>query len=283
MKRFTDTGKWKDPWFRRLPYKYKIFWLYLCDNCDNAGIWVKDIEEASHLICAHINEVEVLERINSEKERIKVIFDGKKWLIADFISFQYGQLTEKNTLHRHVLALLEKQGVSKEDVRGIYAPKVKEKEKEKERVEVKEKKGEEKVVEKEGEPPFPEFKRQAIEYLNNQTRKNFSSDCKATERFLRARYSEKRTIAEIKLVIDNRVAKWLKDEKMIEYLRPETLFNATKFEGYLVEARVEEAKKIEGKRKHEEYQKELETDTEKYQEELKERVKNERAKLISDK
>jgi uncharacterized phage protein (TIGR02220 family) len=184
-------------------------------------------------------------------------------------------------LHRHVLALLKKQGVSKEDIRGIYAPKEKEKEKVKEKVKVKE--GEEKVVEKEGETSFPEFNRQAIEYLNSQTGKNFLPDCKGTERFLRARYSEKRTIEDIKLVIDNRVAKWLKDEKMAEYLRPETLFNATKFESYLVEAKKEKQDEELGKKRREEEFEQEKVLVAKEQKELEGRARSERAKLISGK
>jgi uncharacterized phage protein (TIGR02220 family) len=216
----------------------------------------------------------VLEKINNEKERIKIISNGRKWLIVDFISFQYGELTEKNMLHRHVLGLLEKQGVSKEDIRGIYAPK--EKEKVKEKVKEEEKKGE--VVEGGRELPFSEFKRQAIEYLNSQTGKNFSPDCKGTERFLQARYSEKRTIEDIKLVIDNRVAKWLKDEKMAEYLRPETLFNATKFESYLVEAKKEKQDEESGKKQREEEFERERLLVEKEQKELEGRARSERAK-----
>lgn len=38
---------------------------------------------------------------------------------------------------------------------------------------------------------------------------------------------------DVRAVIDTQVEKWGRDEKMTEYLRPETLFGALKFEGYL--------------------------------------------------
>ena len=45
-KRFTDTEKWKKPFIRGLQGAYKLLWLYICDDCDHAGIWQVDIEVA---------------------------------------------------------------------------------------------------------------------------------------------------------------------------------------------------------------------------------------------
>jgi hypothetical protein len=48
--------------------------------------------------------------------------------------------------------------------------------------------------------------------------------------------SEGFTVDDFKRVIDHKTAQWLNDPKMTEYLRPETLFCAKKFEGYLQSA-----------------------------------------------
>ena len=42
--RFTDIGKWRDKWFRRLSIPEKLLFMYLCDSCDIAGFVEIDIE-----------------------------------------------------------------------------------------------------------------------------------------------------------------------------------------------------------------------------------------------
>lgn len=49
---------------------------------------------------------------------------------------------------------------------------------------------------------------------------------------INARLKEGHTVEEMKTVIDRKVAEW-KGGPMDEYLRPSTLFNSEKFEGYL--------------------------------------------------
>ncbi|WP_342512107.1 conserved phage C-terminal domain-containing protein [Sporosarcina sp. FSL K6-1522] len=76
-----------------------------------------------------------------------------------------------------------------------------------------------------------------IDYLNDKTSKQFKASSKATARFVTARFHEGYTVADCKKVIDTKVKHWLGDPHWQKYLRPSTLFNATKFENYLEEAR----------------------------------------------
>jgi len=55
----------------------------------------------------------------------------------------------------------------------------------------------------------------------------------ANTSLINARLSEGYTLEDFQIVHDNMIAKWGKDEKMYEYLRPATLYCASKFEGYL--------------------------------------------------
>lgn len=109
-KRFTDTDKWKKPFIKSLPMEYKIFWLYLLDDCDHAGLWHVDFEVA---------EIRLGTKLSQKKaegffsERIVLLDNGSKWFIPDFIRFQYGELSEKNRAHLSVLNVLRRYDLLK--------------------------------------------------------------------------------------------------------------------------------------------------------------------------
>lgn len=124
-KRFTETDKWKDPWFRRLPCKYKSFWEYLRDNCDQAGFWKVDLDYAAYHIGENLERKEVLEQLNNGK--IRVVDHGEHWELADFVGFQNGPLKESCKPHRPIIKLLEKYK-KKGYRKGINTLEVKEKE-----------------------------------------------------------------------------------------------------------------------------------------------------------
>lgn len=71
-----------------------------------------------------------------------------------------------------------------------------------------------------------------VDYLNDATGKNFKSSSKKTAGLIKARMKDGFSVSDIRLVIDKKVSAWGDDEKMSEYLRPETLFGP-KFESYL--------------------------------------------------
>ena len=109
-KRFRDNGVWDDSWYRKLSLEYKLFWTYICDRCDYAGIWKVDIETAIYYTGGQIDEKTALELFNTGKERIKVINHGSKWFIMDFINFQYGHLST-NHLSNKIRFILEMEGL----------------------------------------------------------------------------------------------------------------------------------------------------------------------------
>lgn len=80
-----------------------------------------------------------------------------------------------------------------------------------------------------------------ISYLNKKTGKNFSFTNESSHRFINGRLAEGRTFEDFKKVIDLKVEQW-KGTENEKYLRPETLFNRTKFEGYINEVPTEPEK-----------------------------------------
>lgn len=79
---------------------------------------------------------------------------------------------------------------------------------------------------------------EVVAYLNDLTGKSFKPKADATRKVIDARLKEGFTVDDCKRVIDAKVVDWGKDAKMRKFLRPETLFRASKFEGYLQEAPV---------------------------------------------
>lgn len=154
LKRFTETTKWFDPWFMDLSVKHKLFWYYICDQCDGAGIWEPNIKLAQMLIGEPVELVEVLRVFRG---RIEQLPNGKFW-VKTFVEFQYGVLSPDCKPHLPVIKRLENLGLRKRV--SIPFPKgldtLQEKEKEKEKVQEKEK-GSAEGKQKPATPAYPKL------------------------------------------------------------------------------------------------------------------------------
>lgn len=77
-----------------------------------------------------------------------------------------------------------------------------------------------------------------IDHLNKSLGliRGYKASAKSTQSKIMTLFREGYTPEEIKLVITHRVSEWYTDAKMRKFLRPETLFRASKFEDYLVQA-----------------------------------------------
>lgn len=103
--RLSDTDKWKNPWFRKIPGKYKLLFLYMLDNCDNAGVMHIDFEAISFLI----KEEYELDSFKEYLGKQVVFLADDKVIIKSFIVHQKNkgnQYMEKN-----ISKLLDKHGV----------------------------------------------------------------------------------------------------------------------------------------------------------------------------
>ena len=108
MKRFTDSDKWSDKFFRTLSPTGKVFWMWLCDNCDNAGIWERDDDLFQFFAGTSIEVDSLLEEVDSRIDYTEdcVIF------LPKFVQFQQGgMLNEAKAPHRQILRILDKHGL----------------------------------------------------------------------------------------------------------------------------------------------------------------------------
>lgn len=71
-------------------------------------------------------------------------------------------------------------------------------------------------------------------YLNEKTKRSYKP-VKANLDFIKARLTEGFTKQDVFHVIDVKVSQWINDSDMNKYLRPATLFNASKFAQYAAE------------------------------------------------
>lgn len=107
-KRFVDTDIWKREWFCALSPTMKTIWKYLCDNCDNAGIWQINIG----LLCYQVGtKTTVQDIMDIFKDHLKMI-SNTKILVCDFIEFQYGTIKEGTSIFKHIMNLVKKHGLS---------------------------------------------------------------------------------------------------------------------------------------------------------------------------
>ena len=103
-KRFTCTQKWSKSFLKSLPAKYKLLWVYICDECDHAGIWDVELDIAGIRLDAKYNIQECKIIFNS-----KIIsFDNDtKWFIPSFVIFQYGYINPINRVHKSIIERLK--------------------------------------------------------------------------------------------------------------------------------------------------------------------------------
>ncbi|MFS5473496.1 phage replisome organizer N-terminal domain-containing protein [Streptococcus agalactiae] len=79
-----------------------------------------------------------------------------------------------------------------------------------------------------------------IAYLNQKTNSNYKFVDSNTN-LVKSRLKDKYTLNDFKIVIDKKTAEWGKDASWSKYLRPSTLFNASKFESYLNQPEVKKS------------------------------------------
>lgn len=116
-KRFHDINIWEDDWFIKLSRDHKIFWMFVKDTCDHAGIWRTNISTFKKIHKSRVEIQEALKAFNEDKDRVLVLPNGR-WFLINFIPFQYGRvLNLRNRVHESIVKILKDNDVKLTSIR----------------------------------------------------------------------------------------------------------------------------------------------------------------------
>ena len=79
--------------------------------------------------------------------------------------------------------------------------------------------------------------KEVIAHLNLVVNAKYKHTTKSHSQNISARLDDGYSVDDLKLVINSKANEWLNDKTMAQYLRPSTLFQASKFQGYLTSAK----------------------------------------------
>ena len=144
-KRLRDTRLTREIWYRKLPPKLKCAWNFICDECDQAGMWAIDMDAMSFFVGEEIEFQDFFNSVNKDKKRLEMFGNDKVW-ISGFVEFQAGTLSDKSPAHKPIFHLLKKYRLL-DRVLSRVSSTLQEKETEKEKEIEKEKEEEKRKIE----------------------------------------------------------------------------------------------------------------------------------------
>jgi hypothetical protein len=105
MNRFTDCEKWRDSWFVDLTPHAKLLFIYIVENCNNAGIY--EINKKLLPIYLGITTEELKSVITELNKSYLKSSDGKLIWIKNFLKHQKKlPLNENNKAHKQIINIL---------------------------------------------------------------------------------------------------------------------------------------------------------------------------------
>lgn len=228
-KRFTDTDKWKKPWYRKLGSRGRDIFNYLYENCDACGVLELDIERMAFDLGFEVSLRMVKESVRG---RVKE-FGTSKLFFYDFIEFQYGKLSESCKPHVSIINKLKTYGLFEGYAKGLDTLQEKEQDKEKDKVKEKEKE-QERVARV--EDPTTELAGEILSEFVRITGRPYRPS-EAVLKPIKARLKEPDPPSK-DLIVNMIVFKyhqWKDNPEMRSFIRPDTLFRVTKFPAYIAE------------------------------------------------
>lgn len=105
-KRFTESEKFRDSWYRKLTPVHKCLWEYMLAECSLAGVLEVDFEAMSFHIGSTITEKD----FEPFSDRISPLEDNKIFIVS-FVKFQQKELNIRQKAHEKIIKELEKYNI----------------------------------------------------------------------------------------------------------------------------------------------------------------------------
>lgn len=107
--RLTTPDKWTDSWFSDLSINGKLVFLFLCDNCDNAGFYEINKKFMLFLLGMEENQLKTaLQEIKTSKKCYVLSENGKRIWLFNYLKHQKKlPLNPKNNAHKQIILKLE--------------------------------------------------------------------------------------------------------------------------------------------------------------------------------
>lgn len=104
--RFTETEKWDDVWFSGLKPLSKLLFLYLCDQCDIAGLLELNFKKMCFDL--GIGKQEVERSLKEIETRLIFSLDNRYVFVKNFLRHQRNEkLNSSNNAHKGIIRRLE--------------------------------------------------------------------------------------------------------------------------------------------------------------------------------
>ncbi len=268
--RYVSTSFWDDSWIRSLNPQEKFLYLYLMTNSltNIAGVYKITLERISFdtgLKCAVVEQI--LEKFTKQR---KACLYGEYIIIPAWPNHQKWEVRSKIKVGIEIILERIPESVKKYMVQigyrypiegYVYEPNYPDSDSDSD-LDLLDKNLED-TLSSFGTEDGPKLngevaefiegeKREAcrvphkeiISFLNEACHTKYSHESDYIRRLLKARWNEGYRLPDFQAVIRVKAKQWLNDPKMVKYLRPITLFSASKFDGYLQEtAHIKEAEK----------------------------------------
>src|SRR5690606_17110276 len=101
----------RKPSVRAMKAPYKALFIYLLCECDHAGVWDVELDVAEARLGMRLDPEKAITELGGSVVEVR----PGKWLLTDFVEFQYGVLNPANRVHASVISRLEGLGIDPND------------------------------------------------------------------------------------------------------------------------------------------------------------------------